>query len=138
MLRICKKIDDYEKEQAGWNINNLIFIAFKHDGVYLNEAKLIDKRAKLQIAILKILMEKHLVGNLYFSRTGLNTVQISYILEKEGFSYFDLEKYVRQSIHRIKKNISEKYNHEISENFIQSSKLTGQYRLGKNVVLICM
>lgn len=131
-------IENYEKKQARWNIDNFIFIAFKQDGVYLNGAKLIDKRAKLQIAILKILMEKHLIGNLYSSRTGLNTVQISSILETLGFSYFDLEKYVRQSIHRIKKNISEKHNPEISENFIQSSKLTGQYRLGKNVVLICM
>lgn len=137
-MRICKKIDDYEQSKIKQNINDeILFISFRCDGVYLNGSKLIDKRAKLQIAILKILIENHLIGNLHSIHTGLNTIQISSILEKQGFLLFDLEKYVRQSIHRIKKSVSDKYGKKISENFIQSSKISGQYKLSKNVVLIC-
>lgn len=138
MLKICKEIGEYETIKKKQDTNDLIFVSFQKDGVYLNGAKLIDKRAKLQIAILKILMEKHLIGNLHSTHTGLNTLQISLYLEKEGFSSFDLAKYVRQSIHRIKKSSAEKYNKQIGENFIQSSKISGQYKLGKNVVLICV
>lgn len=137
MLRICRKIDEVEENVSKRNKSrDLIFVSFRDDGVYLNGSRLIDKRAKLQIAIVKLLMRQHLLGMFHSTRTGLNTLQISLYLEKEGFSSHDLEKYVRQSIHRIKKSASEKYNKKIGEDFIQSSKSLGQYKLGENVVLI--
>ena len=85
----------------------------------------------------KLLIEKHTIGTLYSTNTGLNTLQISSHLEKCGFRNFDLEKHVRQSIYRIRKNSLKKYGEFIANQFIESSKLNGQYKLGKNVVLIC-
>ena len=116
---------------------NLLFISFRDDGVYLNEVKIIDKRANLQIAVLKALLEKHLIGNLYSTPTGVNIIKIASILGAKGVSSFDLEKQIRQSIYRIKKNVSEKYADEVGEIFIQSSQAYGRYKLAKNVVLIC-
>lgn len=116
---------------------NLLFISFRDDGVYLNEVKIIDKRANLQIAVLKALLEKHLIGNLYSTPTGVNIIKIASILSAKGVSSLDLEKQIRQSIYRIKKNVSEKYDDEVGEIFIQSSQAYGRYKLAKNVVLIC-
>ena len=100
--------------------------------------KIIDKRAVLQIAVLKLLIEKNLIGSLNSTSTGLNTCQLSAALKKKGFQSFDLEKNVRQSIYQTKRNVSRKFGKQIGENFIQSSTISGQYRLGKNVVLICV
>lgn len=136
LLRIFKYVDAYECEFTKI-YNEIIFISFQDDGVYINMSKFIDKRATLQVAIIKLLIEKHTIGTLYSTNTGLNTLQISSHLEKCGFRNFDLEKHVRQSIYRIRKNSLKKYGEFIANQFIESSKLNGQYKLGKNVVLIC-
>ena len=67
----------------------------------------------------------------------MNTLQISNVLQEKGFLSLESEKQVRQLIYRIKKSVSEKFGKEIGNDFIQSSQNSGQYRLGKNVVLIC-
>ena len=137
LLKIFKKIDDYDKGRTKQNINNnLLFISFLDDGVYLNDVKIIDKRAVLQITILKILLEKHILGNLYSISTGLTSHKISSILITKGVSSFDLEKQIRQSIYRIKKNVSKNYDIEIGARFIQSSQVSNAYKLDKNIRLI--
>lgn len=115
---------------------DLLFISFHDDGVYLNNLKIIDKRAVLQIAVLKLLIEKSLIGRLNSTSTGVNTYQLSTAIKKKGFQSFDSEKNIRQSIYQIKRNVSQKFGKQIGDNFIQSSTISGQYRLGKNVVLI--
>ena len=137
LLRICKRIDDYEQSRINIRNNDLIFVSFKSDGVYLNKSKLIDKRATLQIAIMRTLMEKHLLGILHGTDTGLNTLQISSALKQAGFKSFDLELHIRQSIYRIRRSLSAKYDPNVCEKFIHSSKGSGRYKIGKNVVLIC-
>ncbi len=138
LLAICCKIDAQEKpKEKKKTKDNLFFVSFLSDGVYLNDTKIIDKKADLQIAVFKILMEKHIIGNLHSAPAGLNTYQISVALEKIGYQSFELEKHVRQSIYKIKKNISRKYGNCTGESILQSSKLSGAYKLAKNVVLIC-
>lgn len=138
LMIVDKRIDALEKLRKKPTIRkDVLFVSFRNDSLYINDLKIIDKKAKLQIAILKLLIEKHLIGNLNSTPTGLNTCQLSAALERRGFQSFDLEKNVRQSIYQTKKNIAAKLGKEASESFILSSTKTGQYRLGKNVVLIC-
>ncbi len=138
LLKICTYIDCYEKIREKQKLkNNLLFVSFQNDGIYLNDLKIIDQKSKLQIAVFKILLERHLIGYINSTYSGVNTLQISNVLQEKGFLSLESEKQVRQLIYRIKKSVSEKFGKEIDNDFIQSSQNSGQYRLGKNVVLIC-
>lgn len=137
-MKTCRKIDDYER-----NLNkqktkgNLLLISFKNDSVYLNDIQLISNKSKLQQAILKILLRQHLNGYINSTSQGLNTLQIIDHLKTQGFKSEEPDKQVNQAIYGIKKKVAALYGKEISDNFITSSKYAGQYRLGKNVTLIC-
>ncbi|MBQ3564785.1 MAG: hypothetical protein IJA14_01395 [Alphaproteobacteria bacterium] len=115
----------------------MLFVSFESDGIYLNGLKVIDQKSRIQIAVLKILLERHFFGYINGTHSGVNALQLSDVLRKKGFLSIESEKHVRQLIYRIKKNVSEKFGKEISNDFIKSSQNFGQYRLGKNVVLIC-
>ena len=138
-MKTFGKIDDYER-----NLNkqktkgNLLLISFKNDSVYLNDIQLISNKSKLQQAILKILLRQHLNGYINATPQGLNTLQIIDHLETQGFQSTEPDKQVNQAIYGIKKKVAALYGKEIGEEFIISSKYARQYRLGKNVTLICV
>lgn len=46
----------YEKAKQKKYAKDLLFISFHDDGVYLNEVKIIDKRASQQIELLKLII----------------------------------------------------------------------------------
>jgi hypothetical protein len=127
LLRICKKIDDYEKSKSKRNINDeLLFVSLRDDGFYLNHIKIIDKKSELQIAILKILIE-HYKNEISSGSNFLPISKISFNLRKMGIESFNLENQIRTSIHRIRKITS-------SKNIIDSSKWHG-YRFGDHVFI---
>ena len=104
LLSICNLINNYEEINAKQKLKrNLLFISITDEGIYLNELKIIDKKSKLQVAIFKILLERHVIGYINLSSTGINTIQISNLLREKGFVSFELEKHIRQCIYRIKK-----------------------------------
>ena len=138
LLKICDCIESYEKIREKQKLkNNLLFVSFQNDGIYLNDLKIIDQKSKLQLAVFKILLERHFIGYINSTHSGVNTLQISKVLQEKGFLSLESEKQVRQLIYRIKKSVSEKFGKKVGNDFIQSSQNSGQYRLGKNVVLIC-
>jgi hypothetical protein len=62
LLNICDKIDQYEesKIKSSFRKDEFIFTTIKHDGIYLNDIKIIDRKAKLQFAVFKILIDLHI------------------------------------------------------------------------------
>ena len=69
---------------------------------------------------------------------GLNTLQILNLLDTASSQSDEPEKQVKQAIFIIKKKVATLYGKEISEQFLLSSKYSGQYRLGEKVTLICV
>jgi hypothetical protein len=60
-LDICSKIDLHEKSKEKPLLNNkLLFVAIKNDDIYLNNVKIIDRKAKKQLIVLKFLLKKQL------------------------------------------------------------------------------
>ncbi len=138
LQKICGLIDSYEETRKKQRLkDNLLFVVFQNDGVYLSNVKVIDQKSKLQIAVFKALLRQHIIGHIDSVSVGINIVQMASMLRKKGFSSLELEKQVRQAVYLIKKSVSEKYGREIGDNFIVSSKISGQYKLGKKVTLIC-
>lgn len=109
LQKVCELIDSYEETRKKQRLkDNLLLVVFQNDGIYLNDLKIIDQKSKLQIAVLKVLLERHFVGHINATYSGVNTIQISKVLQEHGFSSLELEKQVRQSIYRTKKNVSKK------------------------------
>jgi hypothetical protein len=140
LLGICKKIDEYEKSkykrsQKKSSLENaLFFISIKHDGIYLNDIKIIDKKAELQFVVFKLLLEQHLLELLNFRKSGLKSYHIANKLEESSKSDIS-EKQIRQIIYRIRNSIIEKFNQSVGDKIIQFDS-SSEYFLGKNVVLI--
>jgi hypothetical protein len=60
-LDICSKIDLHEKSKEKPFLNSkLLFVAIENDDIYLNNVKIIDRKAKKQLIILKFLLKKQL------------------------------------------------------------------------------
>lgn len=136
LLNVCKKIDEYEKPKRETPLKNeLFFISIKNDGIYLNDIKIIDRKAELQFAIFKILLKQHVISLVEFGRSSLNTYQIALELEKQHITITDLEKQIRQAIYKIKISILKNCNKHTSQKIIQSRIGSGYY-IGNNVVII--
>ena len=81
--------------------NDLIFVSFKSDGVYLNDIKFIDKKATQKIEILKLLFlsqTKALINN--SENIGLSWYEISLSMEQTTKKTMS-EQYIRQLIYEI-------------------------------------
>jgi hypothetical protein len=135
LLDICNKIDLYEKSKKKLPLKNeFFFISIKFDGIYLNDIKIIDKKAELQFIVFTLLLKQHLLGLLNLKNGGLKGYQIANQLEESSLDAVN-EKQVRQIIYRIRNSIIEKFNKSISDEIIRFDSSAG-YFLGKNVVLI--
>jgi hypothetical protein len=141
LLNVCKKIDEYEKSKYERSQkkpsleNELFFISIKNDGIYLNDIKIIDKKAELQFAIFQLLLKRHALSCIDSKRLGLKAYQIASELDKDDSKFVDINKYVRQSIAKIKANIRKKYDQKICDELILSTPNQGYY-LSKKVVII--
>ena len=131
LLKICKKIDDYEKSKTKQNDSkNLLFLSFRDDGIYLNDTKIIDKKAKLQIAVYSVLVE-HYKNEISCGSSYLPISKICSDLRKMGIDSCNLESQIHTSIHRIRNSV-----HKItkSKDIIESSKWRG-YRFHDRVFI---
>lgn len=99
--------------------------------MYLNDCKLIDKKAKLQIAIFNILIE-HYKNEISFGSSYLPISKMCSNLKKIGINSYNLDNQIHSSIHRIRNSISTITN---SKNVIVSSKWNG-YRFGDQVFIV--
>jgi hypothetical protein len=136
LLDICSKIDLYEESKKKSSLkNDFFFISIKHDGIYLSDIKIIDKKAELQMAIFKILLRHHTLSSIESKRSSLNAYQIAAELEKQGFAITDVERQIRQAIYKIKTNILKSHDRRAFEEVILSQIGYGYY-IGKNVVII--
>ncbi|MBQ3564697.1 MAG: hypothetical protein IJA14_00950 [Alphaproteobacteria bacterium] len=108
----------------------MLFISFRDDGVYLNDIKVIDKKAKLQIAIYRVLVE-HYKNEISFGSSYLSISKICSSLQKMGMDSCNLENQIHASIHRIRNSA---YKITKSKNLIESSKWNG-YRFQDKVFI---
>lgn len=137
--KICTRIDN-KKKLTEYNLkHDFLVISLRDNCIYLNNEKLIDKKSLLQQAILKILLKQHLSGYIDATSQGLNTLQILDLLDdSKSFQTDEPDKQIKQAIFIIKKKVATLYGKKIGEKFILSSKYSGQYRLGRNVTLVCV
>jgi hypothetical protein len=89
LLSVCEKIDAYERSKKKPTNEKWFFISVKNDGIYLNDIKIIDKKAELQFAIFKILLRQHILSLVECKHSSLNAHQIASELEKQCF-FWDL------------------------------------------------
>ncbi len=105
LLKICRKIEDYEKnhrKQKNRNNSELLFVSFQEDGIYLNDVKIIDKKSFRQIEILKLFFLEQTKASLNNSKEiGFTWYELALKMElitKKTIT----EQYIRQSIHEIR------------------------------------
>jgi hypothetical protein len=133
LLCICRKIDIYEQLKKKPINKKWFFVSVKDDGIYLNNIKIIDKKAELQFAIFKILIdlyiEEFFAGKLKF----VTIPQIRAILESQKI-FVDDEKQIRTAIYYIRTSTKAAHRDLKTDSIIESQKWKG-YRLCNNVFL---
>ena len=110
--------------------NDLIFVSFKSDGVYLNDIKFIDKKATLQRAIFDILIE-HYKNEISCGSCYIQISKICDHLRNVGIDSCNLENQINASIYRMRNAAHKIIN---SNNLIESSKWNG-YRFYDGVFI---
>ncbi|MDR1235395.1 MAG: hypothetical protein LBJ96_00145 [Holosporaceae bacterium] len=139
LLNVCKKIDEYEKskyerlQKKSLSENELFFISIKTDGIYLNNVKIIDKKAELQFAIFMILIDLYVEE--FFSKEP-KYILISQICSKLKFQKKIVgdEKQIRTAIYYIRASIKAVHKCPKTDSVIESQKWKG-YRLSKSIFL---
>lgn len=113
--------------------NELFFASIKDGGIYLNNVKIIDKKAELQFAIFKILIDLH-IEEFFAGKLKFVTIpQIRAILESQEI-FVDDEKQIHTAIYYIRISIKIAHKHLKTYSIIESQKWKG-YRLSNNVFL---
>lgn len=79
----------------------MLFISFHDNGVYLNEVKIIDKRAELQFSVFKILVQ-HYMNEVFDGSSYISMAKICAVLKQNKITADDIENQVRVSIYRIR------------------------------------
>ncbi|GHU20658.1 hypothetical protein FACS189472_12350 [Alphaproteobacteria bacterium] len=111
LLYICGKIDAYKKAQEVEKPENeRLFISVRIDGFYLNDAKIVDKKAELQFAILKILIKLSAEELFTGESKYISISQISSILKSQNIFEND-EKQIRSAIYYIRVSIKAAHKH---------------------------
>ena len=83
----------------------LPFVSIKNDGFYLNDIKIIDKKAELQFAIFKILVDLYIEEFYTGEIKYISISKIDLLLKSKGFNLEDPEKQIRQNIYIIRNSI---------------------------------
>jgi hypothetical protein len=135
LLNICSKIDVYEESKKKLpSKNEFFFISIKHDGIYLNDIKIIDKKAELQMAIFKILMTYYVEDIFNNTSTYISISKINSSLKNYGISIDDYENQIRKNIYKIRLSIKSAHP-QIGKTSIIDSVNWGGYRISDQVFL---
>jgi uncharacterized protein YlaN (UPF0358 family) len=137
LLNVCSRIDAYKepKEKPLLNVK-LLFTSIRHDGIYLNDLKIIDRKAKKQLVVFKFLLKKQLSYLCESENIGSQWHHIAAQLETDDANKGIVdEQQVKQIIYTIRKNVTNKHNESIANEFIQYNDLHG-YHLGRKVTLV--
>jgi hypothetical protein len=59
LAKLCNQVEDLEKSYSRICGKSYNFVSIKDDCIYVNDIKIIDKKAKLQFAIFKILINQY-------------------------------------------------------------------------------
>ncbi|MDR1334517.1 MAG: hypothetical protein LBJ71_04850 [Holosporaceae bacterium] len=114
----------------------MLFAAIKNDGIYLNDIRVIDKKAKKQLTVFKFLLKKQLSYLCDSENVASQWHHIAAQLEiGDANKGIVDEQQVKQIIYIIRKNVANKHNESIANEFIQYDDLYG-YHLGRKVTLI--
>jgi hypothetical protein len=110
------------------------FISIGYDGIYLNNVKIIDRKAELQIAIFKILTHLYIEESYEGKIKYISITEISSLLKSRGFILEDPEMQIVESIYRIRSSIKSNFKNSQIHTIIESKKWKG-YRLSNQIVL---
>jgi hypothetical protein len=114
----------------------LLFVAIKNEDIYLNNVKIIDRKAKKQLITLKFLLKKQVSYLCNSENIGSQWHHIAVQLETYNSSKGIVdEQQVKQIIYVIRKNVANKLGESVSNDFIQYDDLHG-YHLGRKVTLV--
>ena len=141
LLRICKKIDDYEHRKI--IISNPIYIHFEDQNAYINGSQFINQKSEQQIAILRMLLDTQ-----YNSRlNGIEDIGCTWMklaseidLQKQNSrkkrkskNIITSEQHIRQLISQIRKKAKEATK---DENFnLINEAVKGRYVLNEKTAL---
>lgn len=140
LLRICKRIDDYEKSRMNIRNNDLIFVSFKSDGVYLNDIKFIDKKASQQYSLFQALLRKQFESRLNQTENiGLTWMQLAAEIDLKKQTKFKnqnvqtSEQHIRQLISQLRKKAKDvTKKHDL---VIICDAVKGRYVVNAKIVL---
>jgi hypothetical protein len=136
LLNICSKIEAYEESKKNSPQNeNWHFISIKHDGIYLNNVKTINKKAEKQFTTFKFLLKKQALGLLNAEHIGIKWYQIASEFENNTHNTFS-EQQIRQIIYLIRKNIIEKHGELVCNEVLKFEHSVGYYFGPKTVVIL--
>ena len=127
MLCVCKKIDTYEQSKRNNLDKNRDFVSVETDGIYLDNIRVINKKADLQFAVFQLLLKNHALCCIYSKRIGLKAYQIASEFSRQNEKFADVNKNIRQSIAKINANFQKKCNKRICDRIILSHPNHGYY-----------
>jgi hypothetical protein len=134
LLSVCDKIDEHEKSKDNRLNERLLFVSIGDDCVYVNDEKIVDKKAKLQFAIFRILLDSY-VEEFFSGESQYASIQrIDFALKSKGFILEDPENQICGSIYRIRASIKSADKRLTSDSIIESKKWEG-YRINDRVFL---
>jgi hypothetical protein len=114
--------------------SGLPFVSIKNDGFYLNDIKIIDKKAELQMAIFKILIDLHIEEFYTGTIKYISISKIDSLLRTQGFDLEDPEKQIRRAIYLIRTSVKLTGIGTKMDSLIESEKWKG-YRISDHIFL---
>jgi hypothetical protein len=134
LLNVCKKIDEYERSKRKRIKKEFFFVSIHDNCVYINELKIIDKKAKIQFAIFKILMAHYIEDIFNDTSTYISVSQINSSLETYNIFLDDYESQIRKNIYKIRSSIKAAQLSAEDVSIIDSMNWEG-YRINNQVFL---
>jgi hypothetical protein len=102
--------------------------------MYLNNIKIIDKKAELQFAIFRILIDLYIEEFHAGEMKYISISKINSLLKSMGFNLEDPERQIGISIYRIRTSIKSAFKDLQIHSIIETKKWKG-YRLSNQVLL---
>ena len=117
------------------NNTGSFFIKIKDGSIFINDVKIVSKKARIQYIVLKALVNKYTDDFWKDEISFISTSEIAAILEKNGFYARDCARQVRQAISKIRMSIQQNFKNQFSNDAVIISKKWKGYRLNEYVVL---
>jgi hypothetical protein len=107
---ISKRIRNYLEKQNDKNVAKLYFIIIKGDSIFINNIKIISKKAKLQFIIFELLLE-HYFETYVMKRNANEFLSVRDLMKSIESKYkltISQESQIRRSLNALKENIESK------------------------------